>query len=617
MKFQRHYKTCDEGDIDISIATNRIIYATSQTAPSAKSSSTTNIPYHSSRGSASLRLRSADPSGETNSTPKDLPLLTMDFKVEDVLVSSETTSLSAGSGDIYIAGTQVNEAVNSPDSVKSLRTSYYCKGFSLEELDDAKYHGLQFSPIISEENKAKVHHILLYQCPKMADDPTAASYEGRCWGDDVPLTVRRCNFGTVVAAWAIGGGPTIFPPAAGMPFGLGVENKHLLMEVHYDNFDGVDFNDSSGLRMHYTPNLRPNDVGVMYTGALPGIDIPPGEDSYELNARCPSHCTTQIEEGGIKIFSSLLHAHTSGRAIHASLLDSGGNFKASLGSEPYYDFNFQSAIDLNVTMEGGDEIHTTCQFNTEGKTHNTKFGLATDDEMCLTYLWYYPLQPKADRCIFVNVDITGYEVVSITENPYENQVAGKVIIPAALCDNQNFAVSTHVAPERGTGSECVDLDAGGEVYLEGADAAFDVGDYMFDMNLDDDYKLYWSFDEETEVLRVATKVKTGSGWVGLGFGRGNMIGSDVVLGWVDDEDGSYYFSDRFAKDNAVPEVDSSMDYWGVSVVRGTCDEENEEDCVWEEAVLGENFLLSAGVNKRMLGLVGWVIGLGVSTILMM
>lgn len=156
MKFQRHYKTCDEGDIDISIATNRIIYATSQTAPSAKSSSTTNIPYHSSRGSASLRLRSANPSGETNSTPKDTPLLTMDFKVEDVLVSSETTSLSAGSGDIYIAGTQVNEAVNSPDSVKSLRTSYYCKGFSLEELDDAKYHGLQFSPIISEENKAKV-----------------------------------------------------------------------------------------------------------------------------------------------------------------------------------------------------------------------------------------------------------------------------------------------------------------------------------------------------------------------------------------------------------------------------------------------------------------------------
>ena len=112
-----------------------------------------------------------------------------------------------------------------------------------------------------------------------------------------------------------------------MPFGDGVENKHLLMEVHYDNFDGVNFNDSSGLRMFYTPTLRPNDVGVMYTGALPGIDIPPGEESYELNARCPTLCTTHLQDGGVTIFSSILHAHTAGRAIHASLLDSSGNFK--------------------------------------------------------------------------------------------------------------------------------------------------------------------------------------------------------------------------------------------------------------------------------------------------
>ena len=69
----------------------------------------------------------------------------MDFKVDDVLVSSETTSLSAGSGSIYIAGTQVTEGGADAETVKSLRTSYVCKGFSLEALDDDKYHGLQVS----------------------------------------------------------------------------------------------------------------------------------------------------------------------------------------------------------------------------------------------------------------------------------------------------------------------------------------------------------------------------------------------------------------------------------------------------------------------------------------
>jgi hypothetical protein len=39
-------------------------------------------------------------------------------------------------------------------------------------------------------------------------------------------------------------------------------------------------------------------------------------------------------------------------------------------------------------MHKDDEIHTRCTYNTEGRTKSTLFGLATGDEMCLTYLWY-------------------------------------------------------------------------------------------------------------------------------------------------------------------------------------------------------------------------------------
>ncbi|GMH49226.1 hypothetical protein TrRE_jg495, partial [Triparma retinervis] len=194
-------------------------------------------------------------------------------------------------------------------------------------------------------------------------------------------------------------------------------------QIHYDNFDASTFNDSSGLRMLYTPTLRENDIGVMYTGALIGIDIPPNEERYDLNARCPWGCTANVPSTGIKVFNSLLHAHTAGVSVRTSLADKNGNFKQSLGVEEYYDFNYQTPIPLDVTMHKDDEIHTRCTYNTVGRTQNTKFGLATGDEMCLTYLWYYPAIADSDRCLFTNVSPLGIEqggAMSIVSDPYAN-----------------------------------------------------------------------------------------------------------------------------------------------------------------------------------------------------
>ena len=163
------------------------------------------------------------------------------------------------------------------------------------------------------------------------------------------------------------------------------------MEIHYDNYDNVEFTDSSGLRMSYTPTLRPHDIGVLYTGSLPGIAVPPGIEAFDLNARCPSMCQETLPSDGVTVFASVLHMHTAGRAMSADLLAQDGTFKASLGAEPFYDFNFQTTNNLDVTMMPNDQLHTKCTFGTLDRSETTIFGLRTQDEMCLAYLWYVRL----------------------------------------------------------------------------------------------------------------------------------------------------------------------------------------------------------------------------------
>ena len=65
--------------------------------------------------------------------------------------------------------------------------------------------------------------------------------------------------------------------------------------------------------------------------------------------------------------------------------------------------------------------------------------------------------------------------------------------------------------------------------------------YNFQAVLDREglYELYWSYDLEEETISFAVRVKT-EGWVGFGLSpNGQMPGSDVVIGWVDNQGNAY------------------------------------------------------------------------------
>ena len=64
----------------------------------------------------------------------------------------------------------------------------------------------------------------------------------------------------------------------------------------YTNVLFADLRDDSGLRIFYTPNLRPQEAGTLALGHSVSLDhiIPPYADSFRTVGYCPGECTEKV-----------------------------------------------------------------------------------------------------------------------------------------------------------------------------------------------------------------------------------------------------------------------------------------------------------------------------------
>ena len=75
------------------------------------------------------------------------------------------------------------------------------------------------------------------------------------------------------------------PSNAAVRFGK-TSYKYAQLQVHWTNpRKRTDWYDSSGIRIFYTPKLRPNDIGTMTVGQL-FLDIPGGKSEVILILIC-------------------------------------------------------------------------------------------------------------------------------------------------------------------------------------------------------------------------------------------------------------------------------------------------------------------------------------------
>ncbi|XP_010573340.1 PREDICTED: DBH-like monooxygenase protein 1 [Haliaeetus leucocephalus] len=354
LAFSRELHTCDANDKSITESTVRVIWAYHH-----KDMGEAGQNYHgSNRGTKSLRLLNPE--------------------------KEEVLSASLPYFDL------TNKDVPVPDK----DTTYWCQMFKIP-VQHEKHHVTKVEPLIQKGHENLVHHILLYQCSSNLND-SVLDYGHECYHPNMPDSFLTCE--TVIFAWAIGGEGFTYPPHVGLSIGTAADPQFVLMEVHYDNPSYTEgLIDNSGLRLIYTPVLRKYDAGVIEAGLWVSLfhNIPPGMPEFVSEGHCTLECLEEAlgaeRPAGIHVFAVLLHAHLAGRAIRMRHFHNGEEQKL-LAYDDEFDFNFQEFQYLKEerTILPGDNLITECHYSTVDRIRMTWGGLSTRNEMCLSYLLYYP-----------------------------------------------------------------------------------------------------------------------------------------------------------------------------------------------------------------------------------
>jgi hypothetical protein len=289
------------------------------------------------------------------------------------------------------------------------------------------------------------------------------------------------------------------------------------MDIHYDNPNQLQVIDNSGFRYWYTETLRPIDAGIMEVGhpSTSSFSIPPGQPAYGLTGWAPSMCTqTYFPPEGIQISNVFLHTHMLGRAMILRHFRNGVELKPILG-EPYYDFNYQEFVPVNVTVLPGDALRLDCTYNSMSRTEPTELGLRTRNEMCLAFIQYYPkLNPEFGARSWADPagGISGH-CRDMQYTNYQVPTFGPYVPPPC---NRIAPDPSRLTPTR-------------------VDNPVDVSKYDRSIILDPEqkYKLYWKVDRTNQIIHGAVEVQT-TGWIGFGLTTLGMEGADVFIGYIDE-----------------------------------------------------------------------------------
>eukprot|EP00172_Hildenbrandia_rubra_P003683 Plantae.Rhodophyta-Hildenbrandia_rubra.ctg6171.p1 GENE.Plantae.Rhodophyta-Hildenbrandia_rubra.ctg6171~~Plantae.Rhodophyta-Hildenbrandia_rubra.ctg6171.p1 ORF type:complete len:805 (-),score=130.68 Plantae.Rhodophyta-Hildenbrandia_rubra.ctg6171:2098-4512(-) len=284
--------------------------------------------------------------------------------------------------------------LNSKYALPANATTYACTSIVADVPKGGVRTIIGAEPIIEAKNTKYLHHLLVYVCE---DGEYFKKFQGktRDCGGDGPLgnPVTKCT--GIAYGWAKGATKWFVPDVTG--FELNDKNKFLVLETHYDNADedsGVI--DSSGAKLYYTDKRREQPGAALVVGD--GYVSMSGEivkSDWQYNSTCPKECTGLFEKS-LTVFASGLHMHTTGKRIWTNHYDKDGKFIASREGVNFWSNNWQRfAPTKQWKLSPGDQLSTSCIYDTS-KAPKTKWGGETKDEMCMHFLFVYPVPIRND-----------------------------------------------------------------------------------------------------------------------------------------------------------------------------------------------------------------------------
>jgi len=294
--------------------------------------------------------------------------------------SNSTTEVSRSGADGD--GVRVVEFTAGNYTIPTNETTYGHFCFNISDLaaqgfpQNSTVHGIKAQYIPDSDSHHYVHHIILY----------GSVSENDCEQAFTPLYV-----------WAPGAEDFIMPENVGMSIGT-AGFKTLKLEIHYNNPEGVaGVVDNSGARLFYTSALRQYDAGIFQVGdpLVSLVGVPVGEGWQEWNFTCPGSCTEQyFGDQNLTVFSEYLHMHGTGkRMVNSQFRD---DVVIREGYVDFYDFQMAGGVAVRQSpfqVKSGDSFKVRCYYDSD-QNKNTLFGYGSQDEMCISFLWYYPAVPQ-------------------------------------------------------------------------------------------------------------------------------------------------------------------------------------------------------------------------------
>ncbi|BFZ20585.1 hypothetical protein BsWGS_23624 [Bradybaena similaris] len=353
LQFHRAFDTCDHNDYKLDNGTTHVIFV--------ESDSPSGLPF----GSDVTRLRHGvqrsqilKPEVPSLELPEDT--WTFDVRMPAIIVPGE-------------------------------ETTYWWETVILPDLK-TPHHIIQYEGIVTEGNHDLVHHMEVFHC-EVGKRHRLPVYSGPGMSEGQPEGLEVCR--RVIGAWAMGAQAMVYPAEAGVPVGGRDYSRVALLEVHYNNPRQMTGRvDTSGIRFYVTSHLRNYDAGIMELGLeyTNKMAIPPRQKRFKLRGYCTHECTqVALPPAGMHVFASQLHTHLTGRRVYTKHVRRGREL-TELNRDNHYSPHFQEIRRLahTVLVLPGDDLITTCEYDTSERPLATVGGFSILDEMCVNYIHYYP-----------------------------------------------------------------------------------------------------------------------------------------------------------------------------------------------------------------------------------
>jgi len=237
------------------------------------------------------------------------------------------------------------------------------------------------------------------------------------------------GFFDVLATWAVGTGPTVFPEGMGRRLR---PNQRLVANMHYHATDTPQ-KDVTRVGFYFGQGELNKEINAVLAGDVT-FRIPPGVDDFELRAR-------HIVDQDIQLVSYFPHMHMRGKAMTFTARYPDGR-RETLLHVPNYDFNWQLFYypEEPVELPAGTLIEIDARYDNSARNPNNPdpsraltFGLQSTDEMMFGVFEFVAKEGVRPKAITPRSRLEALLRALGTESVYRVDLAlGQMKVPTAL-----------------------------------------------------------------------------------------------------------------------------------------------------------------------------------------